>query len=46
MRPGDSVSLFDIDGLPVRLILPEHEGRLVALPWLTNRILQRGRQGE
>ena len=43
VRPGDALVVFDIDGLPVRLILPERDIDLVALPYRTNLILAEGR---
>lgn len=43
MTPDDASVMFDIDGLPVRLILPERDIDLVALPYRTNRILAVGR---
>jgi hypothetical protein len=46
MRSGDALVVFDIDGLPVTLILPERDIDLVALPHRANRILAEGRDKE
>jgi len=43
MRPGDALVVFDIEGLPVTLILPERDIDLVALPHRANQILVAGR---
>jgi hypothetical protein len=45
MRPGDALVVFDIDGLPATLTLPERDIDLVALPHRANRILAEGREG-
>ncbi len=46
MTPGDASVSFDIDGLPVQLVLPERDAGLIAWPYWTNHILQEGRGGE
>jgi len=46
MRPGDALVVFDIEGLPVTLILPERDIDLVALPHRANQILAEGRDKE
>ena len=42
MTPGDASVSFDIDGLPVVLVLPERDVELMMWTYRANRILQEG----
>ena len=46
MTPSDASVLFDIDGLPVVLVLPERDVELMIWTYRVNRILQEGRDDE
>ena len=46
MTPGDASVSFDIDGLPVQLVLPERDVELMMWTYRANRILQEGRGDE
>ena len=42
MTPGDASVSFDIDGLPVVLVLPERDVELMMWPYQVHCILQEG----
>jgi hypothetical protein len=42
VTPGDAPVSFDIDGLPVILVLPERDVELMMWLYWVNRILQEG----
>lgn len=46
MTPGDASVSFDIDGLPVVLVLPERDVELMMWPYQVHYILQEGRGDE
>ena len=46
MTPGDASVSFNIDGLPVQLVLPERDVELMVWTYRANRILQEGRGDE
>ena len=46
MTPSDASVSFDIDGLPVTLVLPERDVELMIWIYRANRILQEGRDDE
>ena len=46
MTPSDASVSFDIDGLPVTLVLPERDAELMMWTYRANRILQEGRDDE
>jgi len=46
VTPGDASVSFDIDGLPVQLVLPERDVDLMMWTYRANRILQEGRDDE
>jgi len=46
MTPGDASVSFDIDGLPVVLVLPERDVELMMWPYQVRYILQEGRDDE
>ena len=46
MTPGDASVLFDIDGLPVVLVLPERDVELIMWLYQVHCILQEGRGDE
>ena len=46
MTSGDACVSFDIDGLPVQLVLPERDVELMMWTYRANRILQEGRGDE
>ena len=46
MTPGDASVSFDIDGLPVVLVLPERDVELMMWPYQVHYILQEGRDDE
>ena len=46
MTLGDASVSFDIDGLPVQLVLPERDVELMMWTYRANRILQEGRGDE
>ena len=46
MTPGDASVSFDIDGLPVVLVLPERDVELVMWLYQVHYILQEGRGDE
>jgi hypothetical protein len=46
VTPGDASVSFDIDGLPVQLVLPERDVELMMWTYRANRILQEGRDDE
>ena len=46
MTSGDASVSFDIDGLPVQLVLPERDVELMMWTYRANRILQEGRGDE
>ena len=46
MTPGDASVSFDIDGLPVVIVLPERDVELIMWPYQVHHILQEGRGDE
>ncbi len=46
MTSGDASVSFDIDGLPVVLVLPERDVELTMWPYQVHYILQEGRGDE
>jgi len=46
VTPGDASVSFDIDGLPVVLVLPERDVELMMWPYQVHYTLQEGRGDE
>jgi len=46
VTPGDASVSYDIDGLPVALVLPERDVELMMWPHQVHYILQEGRGDE